>query len=300
MRLQQATIAAPIAFAGVGLHSGLACNVVIGPARSGSGIYFRRKESSEVIRAIPQSVSSTHLCTALGSSELSSTVATVEHLLAALAILGVDNAAIDVEGPEVPILDGSAAPFIKAIEGVGLQLQAEWRSAYRFNRPLRIEDRGRYIAIEPSETRIVHVSIDFAEAAIGAGEVIVDLDDPVAIHTRLAPARTFCRLADVAELRGRGLALGGSLDNAVVVDADRLLNDDGLRDPDEFALHKTLDLVGDLALLGAPIIGSLRAHKTGHDLNVAFARQIERELASGSGVIEFGPLSQQAPKRISA
>lgn len=299
MRAQQASIAAPVSFAGPGLHSGLACRVTISAARAGSGIYFRRTGSAEVIRAAASSVTNTQLSTALGAGGAGS-VATVEHLLAALAILGVDNAAIEVDGPEVPILDGSAAPFISAIEGVGLQLQAQARFCYRVNRPLRIEDRDRYIALEPSQKRTVQVSIDFADAAIGKGEVFLDMDDPVDMHSRLAPARTFCRLADVAELRQRGLALGGSLENAVVVDADRLLNREGLRDPHEFALHKALDLVGDLALLGAPILGGLRAHKSGHDLNAAFARRIEKELADGSGAIEFAPLSECLAQRISA
>lgn len=285
--INQTTLANPATLSGIGLHSGASCRARLRPARAGSGIAFRvpaENGSSDLapIAATTANVSSTSLGTSLTSGGRS--VRTIEHLLAAAAIAGVDNMIVDVTGGELPILDGSAAPFIEAILGAGIMDLSAPRAAIRIAMPTEMTDGARSIRAMPSEGRVLDVSIDFEDPAIGAQSLSIDLDDRDAL-LRLGRARTFCRLKDVTAMRARGLSLGGSLDNAVVVDGDRIVNPAGLRDPQEFVLHKALDLLGDLTLAGAPIIGTIRAIRTGHDLNVTFLRRLTAE----PGAIEIIP-----------
>jgi UDP-3-O-[3-hydroxymyristoyl] N-acetylglucosamine deacetylase len=271
---EQTTLAKPATLVGAGLHSGAPCRAVLHPAPADYGVAFRL--DGALIPAVPTAVVATPLCTTLAAGGRS--VGTVEHLLAALTIAGVDNARVDLDAAEPPILDGSAAPYVEAIERAGVVRLGAPRRSWRIAQPIEIRDGARALRAEPSERRALAVSIEFDDAAIGAQTLTLDLDDPHDL-ARLAGARTFCRLADVAAMRAAGLGRGGSLDNAVVVDAGRVLNPAGLRDPAEFALHKALDLVGDLRLLGSPVLARITARRPGHEIN---ARLVARLAAEGA------------------
>lgn len=277
---RQHTLAAAAGAAGVGLHSGLGAKAIVRPAPPDTGIVFRRTDlerplDEALILARADGVAETRLGVTL-RNKAGAEVATVEHLLAALFLCDVDNAIVEIDGPELPILDGSGRRWLGLVETCGLAEQDAARPHLVVDRPYRVESGDRFVEIEPFPGRAVEVSVDYAEAAIGRGRVALSLDDPAA-RRRILSARTFCALKDVEAMRAAGLALGGSLDNAVVADGGRILNEGGLRDPDEFVLHKTLDLVGDLALVGAPLVGRVRAHKSGHDLHTALARLLLKE-----------------------
>lgn len=262
----QTTLAGPVRLEGAGLHSGAPVSVTLLPAAAGEGVTFRRIGWGET-PARWDAVSGTHLNTGLGAG--AARIATVEHLMAAIALADVDNLLVEIDGPELPALDGSAAPWLDAMAAAGLAALSAPRERLRIAAPVAVEDGLRSIRAEPFDGRIVEVSIDFPDAAIGRQSVTLNLDDPADVR-RVARARTFGRLFEIEAMRARGLSLGGSLDNAVVVDGARILNPSGLRDPQEFALHKALDLIGDLRLAGAPIIGRIRADRPGHDLNARF------------------------------
>jgi UDP-3-O-[3-hydroxymyristoyl] N-acetylglucosamine deacetylase len=276
---------------GVGLHSGAPSRVTLQPARAGRGVVFRRQDAGEVVASV-EAISSSAFNTGIGHGARS--VGTVEHLMAAIALAEVDNILIEVDGPELPALDGSAAPWLDAISEAGLRLLDAPRETIRILAPVAVVDAGRSIRAEPYDGRIVEVSIAFPDRAIGAQKVTLDLDDPADVR-RVARARTFCRRADIEGMRANGLSLGGSLDNAVVVDGDRVLNPSGLRDSLEFALHKALDLIGDLRLAGAPIIGRIVAERPGHDINARFLTALARtERAFAREAEEVRPLRASA------
>jgi UDP-3-O-[3-hydroxymyristoyl] N-acetylglucosamine deacetylase len=194
----------------------------------------------------------------------------------------------------LPILDGSAAPYLDAIERVGARTLAPAKSVIRIIEPVEVSDGDRLIRAEPFDGRMLAVTIAFEAGAIGEQSLAIDLNDP-ASRNRLAQARTFCRLSDVNAMRAAGLSRGGSLDNAIVVDGDHILNPAGLRDPQEFALHKALDLIGDLALAGAPIIGRIIARRPGHDLNTQFVRALlARKAACERGQMNALPVMARA------
>ncbi len=263
----QTTLVRESVVEGVGLHSGARARVVLRPAAAGQGVVFRRAGAT-AIAATPGAVANTHYNTGLGEGP--ARISTVEHLMAAIALADVDNLEVDIDGPELPALDGSAAPWLAALGEAGLKSLSAARHVIRVRAPVEFADgTGRTIRVEPHDGRIMDVSIDFPDAAIGAQRVRLDLDKASDIR-RVASARTFCRRDDIERLRASGLSLGGSFDNAVVVDGALVLNPSGLRDPQEFALHKALDLIGDLRLAGAPIMGRIIAHRPGHDLNARF------------------------------
>jgi UDP-3-O-[3-hydroxymyristoyl] N-acetylglucosamine deacetylase len=293
MELQSQTTLARAAVAeGVGLHSGASARVTLRPAAPGRGIVLRRAGAGEIV-AGHDAISCTDHNTGLGEGERR--VATVEHLMAALALAEIDNILVEIDGPELPALDGSAAPWLDAIFAAGIRDLDVPRETIRVTAPVVVEDAaGRSVRAEPCDGRIIEVSISFRDAAIGAQKVTLDLDNPADVR-RVASARTFCSRADIEALRAKGLSRGGSLDNAVVVDGDSILNPSGLRDPLEFALHKALDLIGDLRLAGAPIIGRIIAVRPGHDLNARFLAALAR--ANGSvvrGRDAAGPLRASA------
>lgn len=281
--IRQTTLARPVTLSGVGLHSGETGRVILHPEGEGAGLVFhfldhRGARCGAPLAANAAAISETHLGTCLRGADGRS-VRTVEHLLAAIAISGVDNIAIEIDGPEIPIMDGSAIPFLHAIDQAGMKNLSAARQVLKIVSPIEITDGERFIRAEPSDQRILEIGISFTDAAIGERSIALDLDDPVSMR-RLARARTFCRLADIDAMRAAGFGRGGSLDNAVVVDGDRVLNADGLRDPEEFVLHKALDIVGDLALAGAPILGRISARRPGHDLNAQFLRRLALETSS--------------------
>ncbi|HKQ97246.1 MAG TPA: UDP-3-O-acyl-N-acetylglucosamine deacetylase, partial [Candidatus Polarisedimenticolia bacterium] len=258
---------------GVGLHSGAETRVRLHPAPADSGIVFERADlGGRRIVASAANVRSTSLATTLAEGDAS--VGTVEHLMAALAGMGIDNARIEVEGPEIPILDGSAAPFVDAIRRAGTVLQAAPRRDLSLRRPVTLRQGERTILALPSDDLRISYAIDFSHPAIGYQAVTLRMDESV-FAASIAPARTFCLLRDVRAMRDSGLVRGGSLDNALVVGDDGVMNGQ-LRFRDEFVRHKVLDLVGDLALLGRPLLGHVIARNAGHALNYELVLAIQR------------------------
>ncbi len=266
---QQRTLRGSIGCAGVGLHSGKRVNLTMHPAPVGTGIVFRRVDLGVDIPASYDRVVDTRLCTVLAAEGRADVrVGTVEHIMAALAACNIDNAIIDVDSPEIPILDGSSAPFVFLIESAGIVSQSAPRRVIEVLRSVYVTEGEASAELHPGTVAalVAHVSIDFQAPAIGAQSAGLTLTGST-FTREVAQARTFTQAAEVAYLRSVGLALGGSLDNAVVVDGDRILNPGGLRMQNEFATHKLLDAVGDLALAGAPLQARFIGHRTGHALN---------------------------------
>lgn len=266
---RQTTLKAPIFCQGVGLHGGQEVSVRLQPAPEGHGIVFLRTDLGIRIPARFDHVASTRLCTALAlPGQPETEVGTVEHLMAALAAARIDNALIELDGPELPILDGSAEPWLFLLDCAGTETQMLARQAVTVLRSVRVEQDDAFAELRPCGTDgfEIALSIAFGAEAIGRQALSLRLDAPTFRH-ELARARTFTLRHEIEGLRAAGLARGGSLDNAVVVDGGRVLNPSGLRCPDEFVRHKMLDVVGDLALAGAPLVGRFIGHKTGHALN---------------------------------
>jgi UDP-3-O-[3-hydroxymyristoyl] N-acetylglucosamine deacetylase len=263
----QRTIAEKISCTGIGLHSGKPVQLTLHPARAGSGVVFVRTDLPQPVEvpALHSAVTSTRLATTLGRGD--ATVGTVEHLLAALCGLGIDNVRVEVDGPEIPVMDGSAASFVFLIRAAGLFDQGVPRRSLRVRRPVEVRDGERSIRIEPARDFRVTYSVDFAHPAIGRQQLRSLVIDDESFEQELCRARTFGFLREVEALWKAGLARGGNLDNTVVMDDFRVLNRDGLRWPDEFVRHKVLDAIGDLALADAPIRGLYRSYRGGHKLN---------------------------------
>lgn len=270
----QHTLAHAASCTGVGVHSGAPAQLIILPAPTGNGITFVRTDLSgdNRIPAKYDCVTDTRMCTVLTNSKGVS-IATVEHVMAALAGCGVDNAEVHVDGPEVPIMDGSSAPFVEMIERAGLVPQDAARRSLKILKPVRLEENGKWAELLPADERSYEFEIEFASKAIGKQTRSFALKDG-AFGTDLSAARTFGFLHEVEAMRKMGLGRGGSLDNAVVIDGDTIMNEDGLRHEDEFVRHKLLDSVGDLALAGAPIIAAFRSSKGGHALNNKLLRAL--------------------------
>ncbi len=272
--LSQRTIAEKISCTGIGLHTGAPVQLTLHPARVGSGVVFVRSDLAHPVEipARRESVTSTQMATTLGRGD--ATVSTVEHLLSALYSLGVDNVRIEVDGPEIPVMDGSAASFVFLIRAAGLFEQSAPLRRLRIQQPLEVRDGDRSIRIEPARSLCVSYSVDFAHPAIGRQSVEeVDIDGE-SFEREIGRARTFGFLREVETLWRNGLARGGNLDNTVVMDDHRVLNEDGLRWPDEFVRHKVLDLIGDLSLLGLPLAGHVTAVRGGHALHQALVEKI--------------------------
>jgi UDP-3-O-[3-hydroxymyristoyl] N-acetylglucosamine deacetylase len=234
------------------------------PAPPEAGIKFRRIDAGAEIRAVWNSTSESALSTVLSNGE-GIQIGTIEHLMAALAGCGIDNAVIELDGPEVPIMDGSAAPFVSLIERTGTVEQDAARRAIKVLKPISVAENGASAALLPEHGFSMSFEIDFDNPLISRQDIVLSFE-PGTFEAELAPARTFGLLDDVSRLQAAGLALGGSLDNAVVVSGNRVLNDGGLRYADEFVRHKLLDALGDLYLAGAPIIGHFRGVRSGHAL----------------------------------
>jgi UDP-3-O-[3-hydroxymyristoyl] N-acetylglucosamine deacetylase len=266
----QTTLRDRVEIHGLGVHSAAPARVVLHPAGVDSGIVVLRtglpNARERLIEAKWSNVTQTELCTVLGDST-GATVATVEHMMAALAGLRVDNALVEIDGPEMPIMDGSAAEFVDAIDSVGLALQSRPRRYIRVLKPLRVVSGRAYSELRPASRGFrLDVEIDFDAAPIGRQRRVFDLD-PQVFRKEVARARTFGFLSDVKKLWQAGFALGSSLENSIALDGDAVLNPEGLRFSDEFVRHKTLDAIGDLALAGAPIIGCYQAYRPGHKMN---------------------------------
>jgi UDP-3-O-[3-hydroxymyristoyl] N-acetylglucosamine deacetylase len=273
--LAQRTLKTIIGTTGVGLHTGHKVKLVLRPAAPDTGIVFHRVDLPDAppIPARAQDVTDTRLATCLGEGDAK--VWTVEHLMSALAGLGVDNVHVDLDAPELPIMDGSAGPFVFLIQSAGLEEQAAPKRFIRVRRPVEVTQGDKFARIEPHDGFRVTLSIDFRHPVFERSGNVATIDFAEDSYVNeVSRARTFGFMQDVEAMRAQGLALGGTLDNAVVMDEFRVLNPDGLRYADEFVKHKILDCVGDLYLAGHPLIGAFRGHKTGHALNNQLLRAL--------------------------
>jgi UDP-3-O-[3-hydroxymyristoyl] N-acetylglucosamine deacetylase len=289
---RQRTLKTAIDCVGVGVHSGRRVNLTIRPAAAGHGIVFRRTDLGREIEARFDNVADTHLCTVLADPTMQSArVGTVEHLMAALSALAIDNALIDVDGPEIPILDGSAAPFVFLLDCAGsVELDAP-RRVIEVCRTVRVTTNDAWAELRPlgpaaratQPVLEMDLSIDFAASAIGRQSACLRLT-PDSFRHEIASARTFAHANEVEQLQAAGLARGGSLNNAIVVDGANILNPGGLRMDNEFASHKLVDAVGDLALAGGTLHGLYVAYRTGHGLNNRLLRALFADAAAWRAV----------------
>ena len=263
---RQRTLASAIGGVGVGLHSGRKTTLELRPAATGTGIVFRRTDLGVDIPASYAAVSDTRLCTVVGNS--AARVSTVEHVMAALYACDIDNAVVALDGPELPVLDGSAAPFMFLIGCAGVQEQDAPARFIEVRKTVRVSDGAAYAELRPAYAGGLElaISIDFPAVLIGRQSLSIGVTE-ASFREQLARARTFAMAEDIAGLQSAGLALGGSLDNAVVVDGGRVLNPGGLRMADEFVRHKALDVLGDLALAPGRLRARMVAHRPGHALN---------------------------------
>ncbi len=268
------TVKQDIAFVGTGLHSGRPVRMIVRPAAAG-GIRFRRTDVTDRDNVIPARydlVSDTRLNTRL-TNAAGVSVSTVEHLMAALAGTGVWNAVVDIDGPEVPIMDGSARRFVQKIVATGLRHLPGTMRAIRVLKSIRVAEDGAAAELNPAPLLSIDFEINFDAAAIGRQAKALEIVNGVFVR-ELSDCRTFCRRADVEAMQANGLALGGSLDNAIVVHGGDILNPEGLRRSDEFVRHKMLDALGDLALAGAPVLGAYRGMRAGHRLTNVLLRRL--------------------------
>ena len=299
--LRQRTVKALVRTQGVGLHSGQRVELTLRPAPPDTGIVFRRVDLPVPveIRVSAARVTDTRMASTLSAADTgegaSVKVATVEHLMSALAGLGIDNLIIDVTAPEIPILDGSAGSFVFLIQSVGLVDQAAPKRFIRVKRAVEVRDGDKWARLEPHFGFKLSFSIDFGHPAINATVQQVEVDFANASYvSAISRARTFGFMQDVESLRSHGLARGGSLGNAIVMDESRVLNADGLRSDDEFVKHKILDAIGDLYLVGHPLLASYSAHKSGHAMN----NLLLRALLADESAFEFTtyPQRREAPR----
>lgn len=273
--VKQRTPKTVIQATGVGLHSGNKILLTLKPAPVNTGIIFRRTDldGTPEIPASYKNVSDTTLCTSLEHNGVR--IATVEHLLSALAGLGIDNAYVDIDGPEVPIMDGSAAPFVFLIQSAGICEQNAPKRFIRILKPVKVEDGDKYVQFLPHEGYRVSFQIEFNHPVFNERPQTATLDfSSTSYMKEVCRARTFGFMSDYEKLRAANLAKGGSLDNAIVVDDYRIINEDGLRFEDEFVKHKVLDAVGDLYLLGSGLIGAFEGYLSGHELNNRLLREL--------------------------
>lgn len=269
---RQTTLRKRIAIAGTGVHSGLPVTLALSPADADSGIVFVRTgiegQPDRELRATACSVTATDLATVLGDGS-GVFVSTVEHVMAALCGLGVDNCMVEIDGPEAPIMDGSAGPYVAAIDRAGVVSLPAARRYFKVLKPVRVIKGDAFGEFRPYERGFrVDIEIDFDHPLIGRQALVVDVE-PGTFRREIARARTFGFMRDVSKLWSSGYALGACLENTLVVAENRILNPEGLRFPDEFVRHKVLDAIGDLALAGAPILGAYRSVRGGHKLNHA-------------------------------
>lgn len=267
----QTTLKSRVSLSGIGVHSGKPVTIHFAPADADTGVVFQVADRE--FRAIVSEVGATDLCTLLGDPA-GLHVATIEHLMAALFGLGIDNLLIEVDGAEVPILDGSAAQFVEAIDQVGIEVQDVKRRYIRVLKPVRIESGASWAEFRPYGGTRFEVEIDFESPAIGRQSFASDINDDI-FRREISRARTFGFMKDVERLWAAGYALGSSLENSVVIgDDNHIINIEGLRFSNEFVRHKTLDAMGDLALAGARFIGCFRSYRGGHRLNAAALRRL--------------------------
>ncbi len=280
----QNTLETAVTFYGFGLHSGANVRMVINPAPTDHGIWFRRTDVTDADALIParwDAVVPSRLCTLIANADGTS-VSTIEHVMAALAGLAIYNARIDIDGPEVPILDGSAVPFVAALLAGGIQPQAAPVRAIRVLKTVEVRDGEALARLEPAEMLEIDFRIEFSDRAIGRQSHRLNMANGAFVR-ELSDSRTFCRQSDVDAMRAKGLALGGTLHNAVVFDGDKILSPGGLRYRDEPVRHKMLDALGDLSLAGAPLLARYTGIKAGH----ALTNRLLRTLFATPGAFDY-------------
>lgn len=298
--LRQRTIKTAIRATGVGLHSGRKVYMTLRPAPENAGITFRRVDLDEPvdIPADPKLVGETMLGTTLIKDGVK--VATVEHLMSALAGLGIDNLNVDLSAPEVPIMDGSAGPYIFLLQSAGIEEQNAAKKFIRIRKKIRVEDGDKWAQLTPFNGFKVNFEISFNHPVFNKLSRSASIDfSSTSFLKEVSRARTFCFLRDVEALRAHNLTLGGSMDNAIVLDDYRILNEDGLRYANEFVIHKILDAIGDVYLLGHSLIGEYSAFKSGHDLNNKLLRALLKDKSAWEEVTykdpERAPISYATP-----
>jgi UDP-3-O-[3-hydroxymyristoyl] N-acetylglucosamine deacetylase len=271
----QHTLKGPAILAGVGVHTGAHARIAVRPAGPDTGIVFVRTDVTDRDNRVPatgEAVVKTQLGTVIGNAA-GVTVSTIEHLMAALAMLGVDNAMVELDGPEMPIMDGSAEPFVEVLDRVGLRRQEAPRRFIEILDTIEVVEGDKRAILSPAEGFEVAFEIAFPSKAIGRQRVDMLMDEAT-FRDELANCRTFGFLHEVEALRAMGLARGGSMENVIVIEGDRILNPEGLRRPDEFVRHKALDAIGDLYVLGGPVLGRFEGVLAGHALNNALVRAL--------------------------
>ena len=288
----QRTIRKPVTMEGVGLHSGERVRLTISPAAADTGILFRASDGTFIPASVDHVVDS-NSATTIGAFGMR--VRTVEHLMAAAAGLGIDNLLVDVDAEEVPAADGSAKPFVELLQAAGRATLPAPRKPLVVEEPVRVGDEKRWLEILPADSFRISYTLDNSHPAIGLQVGTFAVDEQVFVD-ELAPARTYGFLKDVGFMRRNGLARGGSLDNAIVLGKRGPLN--GLRYPDEFVRHKILDLIGDLALLGRPVIGHVSALNAGHALNLELVKAIQRALGLERRAVATADAATAAPARV--
>ncbi len=296
---RQTTLRAPVTLTGIGVHSGAPATICLKPSSANSGIVFLRQglenAPAQLIHAKHTKVSATELCTVIGD-RASASVATIEHLMSACAGLGLDNVLVEIDGPEMPIMDGSAAEFVAAIETTGLVGLSAPRRYLRILQPVRVEHGRAFAELLPAKSGFrLDVEIDFDTTVIGRQRKVFDLEAS-AYSQEIARARTFGFMRDVEQLWKAGFALGASLDNTVAVGDDKVINPEGLRYGDEFVRHKVLDAIGDLALAGYPIVGEFRSYCGGHRMNVRILEALFADRANYA-IVEVEPV-YAAPRAV--
>jgi UDP-3-O-[3-hydroxymyristoyl] N-acetylglucosamine deacetylase len=290
--LKQRTLRQRARTVGIGLHSGTKVELVLRPAAAETGIVFRRIDLDPPveIRLTPEAVVDTRMATTIGRDSVR--IATIEHMMSALAGLGIDNCYIDVDAPEIPIMDGSAASFVFLLEAAGIEELNAPKKFVRVLKPVEIVDGDKWARLEPHFGYRLRFSIDFNHPAIDSTEQVVEVDFANDSYIQqVSRARTFGFVNEVEALRAAGLAMGGTFENAIVMDEYRVLNTDGLRAGDEFAKHKILDAIGDLSALGRPLMASYSAHKSGHAINNRLLRALVAD-ATAFDVVTFEQDSQ--------
>src|SRR5690606_3136886 len=296
--LKQRTLKSAIKATGVGLHGGKKVTMTLRPAAPNTGVVFRRVDLPQPvdIPADALAVTDTRLCSLVEKDGVK--VGTVEHIMSALAGLGIDNVYIDLDAPEVPIMDGSASPFVFLLQSAGIEEQRAAKRFFRIKKRVEVQDGDKWARFEPYDGYKLSFSIVFDHPVFEKSSQTVTVDFAETSYAKeVARARTFGFAQDVEALRNHGLALGGSLDNAIVLDEYRVLNSDGLRYADEFVKHKVLDAIGDLYLVGHPLIGAFSAHKSGHGLNNQLLRATLAE-ADAWEMVSFDK-AEQAPVGLS-
>jgi len=298
--IRQRTLKNVIRATGVGIHTGQKVYLTLRPAAVNTGIVFRRIDLDPVVEisASPDNVGDTSLSTTLAKGDVR--IATVEHLLSALAGLGIDNAYIDLSASEVPIMDGSAGPFVFLIQSAGIEEQSTAKKFIRIKKPIEVREGDKIARFEPHDGFKVRFSIDFDHPVFRVHSRESEIDfSTTSFVKEVSRARTFGFMRDIEALRERNLALGGSMDNAIVLDDYRILNEDGLRYEDEFVKHKILDAIGDLYLLGHSLVGSFYGHKSGHALNNDLLRHMLTRPECWEEVtyddVELAPISYAHP-----